>query len=85
LLSDEARAFERYDHLVNGRRGDSKVFLDVGLGRRPAMQARIEVDVGQILALLGREGFCGRTHFGGRLAGRRVRICGDSRLRIWVR
>jgi hypothetical protein len=57
LLSDEARTFERHDHLVNCRWGDSKILLDVGLCRRPAMQARIEVDVREILPLLGREAF----------------------------
>jgi hypothetical protein len=35
--------------------------LDVGFGRGPAVQPRIEVDIGQILALPGREGFCRRT------------------------
>jgi transposase len=64
LPSDEACAFERHHHLVNGRRGDLKILLDVGLGRRPAMQARIQVDIRQVLPLLGREGFCGRTHAG---------------------
>src|SRR5579859_5696844 len=43
---------------------DSKIFPDVGLGRRPAMQARIEVDVREILPLRGREGFCAWTHAG---------------------
>ena len=28
------------------------------------MQAGVEVDIRQVLALLGREGFCGRTHAG---------------------
>jgi hypothetical protein len=64
LPSDEACAFERHEHLVNGRWGDLKVLLDVGFGRRPAMQARIEVDIRQVLPLLEREGFCGRTHAG---------------------
>jgi len=64
LLSDEACTFKRHDHLVNGRWGDPKVLLDVGLGRWPAMQARIEVDVRQVLPLLWREDFFGRTHAG---------------------
>jgi transposase len=64
LPSDEACAFERNDHLMNGRRGDLKILPDVGLGRRSAMQTRIEVDVRQILPLLRREGFFGRTHAG---------------------
>src|SRR5262249_59929900 len=60
----QACTFERHDHLVNRRWGDSKILLDVGLCRRPAMQARIEVDVREILPLLGREGLCGWTHAG---------------------
>jgi transposase len=64
LLSDEACAFERHDHLVNCGWGDPKILLDVGLGRWSAVQARIEVDVGQILPLLGREDFYGWTHAG---------------------
>jgi hypothetical protein len=35
-----------------------------GFGRRPAVQARVCIDKRQILALLGREGFCRATHFG---------------------
>jgi len=38
--------------------------LDVGFRRRPAMQGRVQVDIRQVLPLLGREGFCGRTHAG---------------------
>jgi len=38
--------------------------LHVGFGRRPAVQARVGVDKRQVLALLGREGFCGVTHSG---------------------
>jgi hypothetical protein len=64
LPSDEACAFERYHHLVNGRRGDLKILLHVGFGWRPAMQAHVQVDVRQILTLFGREGFCGGTHAG---------------------
>ena len=62
MLSDEAGTFERYDHLVNCRWGDSKILLDVGFGRRPTMQMRIEMDVREILPLPGREGFCAGTH-----------------------
>ena len=58
LPSDEACSFKRQHHLVNGRRADAKILLHVGFGRWPAVQARIEVDIGQILALLGREVFC---------------------------
>jgi hypothetical protein len=35
----------------------STIFLDVGFGRGSAVQPRIEVDIGQILPLLGHEGF----------------------------
>jgi len=41
-----------------------KILLHVGFGRRPAVQARVKVDKRQILALLGREGFCRATHPG---------------------
>ena len=64
LPSDEACTFERQHHLVNGRRCDAKILLDVGFRRRPAMQARVQVDIRQVLPLLGRESFCGGTHTG---------------------
>jgi transposase len=38
--------------------------LHVGFCRRPTVQARVEVDKRQILALLGGEGFCRATHSG---------------------
>ncbi len=59
LSSDESGTFERQHHLVNRGRADTKILLHVGFGRRSAVQARVEVDKRQILALLGREGFCG--------------------------
>lgn len=52
LLSDQAVAFERQHHLVNGGRADAKILLHVGFGRGPAMQERVEVDKRQILSLL---------------------------------
>jgi hypothetical protein len=64
LTPDEACTFERQHHLVNGRRCDAKILPDVGFRRRPAMQTRVQVDIRQVLPLLGREGFCGRTHAG---------------------
>ncbi len=64
LSSDEPCSFERQHHLVNRRWGDAKILLHVGFGRRPAVQAGIEVDKGQLLALLGREAFCGATQTG---------------------
>src|ERR1700758_3741095 len=51
-------------HLVNRRWTDAEIFLHIGFGWRPAVQARVDVDKGQILALLGREGFSGATHAG---------------------
>src|SRR5665213_3788277 len=45
-------------------KADAEVELHVGFGRWPAMQPRIGVDERQILALLGRESFCRRTHAG---------------------
>jgi transposase len=64
LSSDEPCPFQRQHHLVNGGRAHAEVFLHVGFGRRPAVQARVEVNKRQILALLGREGFGVATHAG---------------------
>ena len=49
---------------MDGRRADAKILLHVGFGRRAAVQARIEVDKRQVLALHGRESFCRATHAG---------------------
>ena len=64
MTSDEAVPFEGDDHLVDRRRADAKILLHVDFGRRAAVQARIEVDKRQVLALLGRESFCRATHAG---------------------
>jgi hypothetical protein len=64
LPSDESCSFERQYHLVNRRWADAKILLHVGFGGRAAVQPRVEVDIGQILALLGREGFCASFEFG---------------------
>jgi transposase len=64
LPSDEASSFQRQHHLVNRRRADAEIFLHVGFGRGSPVQARLVVDKGQILPLLGGEGFCRRTHAG---------------------
>jgi transposase len=64
LSSDQARPFEGQHHLVNRGWADAEVFLHVGFGWRPAVQARVQVNKGQILALLGREGFSCATHAG---------------------
>jgi len=55
LSSDETCALESEDHVVDGRRGQAEVLLDVGFGGRPPMHTRVSVDEGQMLALLGRE------------------------------
>jgi hypothetical protein len=41
LPFDKAGSFERYHHLVNRGRTDPKILLQVGFGRRPAVQAWI--------------------------------------------
>ena len=64
LPSDESCAFEREHHLVNRRWADAKIFLHVRFGGRPAVQACVQVDKRQILALRGRKGFCSATHCG---------------------
>ena len=53
-----------YQHLVNRRWADPKVLPQVGLRRRPAVQASVGVDIRKILVLFGREVFCRATHFG---------------------
>jgi hypothetical protein len=45
---------------VNRRRADAKIFLRVGFGGRPAMQAHVQVDKRQILACLGVKAFAAR-------------------------
>jgi|SRR5580658_6977381 transposase len=64
LPFDEPCSFERQHHLVNRRRTDAKILLHVGFGWRPAMQAHVEVNKRQILALLSREVFYGATQTG---------------------
>ena len=62
LLCNEAGAFERQYHLVDRRRADPKILLHVGFRGRPTVQARVEVDKCQVLALLRRECCCRPTH-----------------------
>ena len=64
MSPDESLPFERQHHLMNRRWADTKILLHVGFGRRLTVQACVEVNKRQILALLGREGFSGRTHAG---------------------
>jgi hypothetical protein len=51
LTADQAGAFQGQDHLVHGRRSDLEMALHVGLSRGAAMNARVGVDEGQVLAL----------------------------------
>src|SRR5262245_23940144 len=46
--------------IVNRWWADAEVFLHVGFGRRTAVQPRVQVDIGQILALLGGKNFLER-------------------------
>lgn len=48
-------SFQRQHHLVSGGWGYGEMALDVGLGGGTAMNARIGVDEGQVLPLLGRK------------------------------
>jgi len=63
LSSNESRPLESEHHLVDGWWAHAEVSLQVGLGRRSAKDARIGIDEGQILTLLGRENWGGgRRH-----------------------
>ena len=55
--ADEALTFEGEDHLVDRRRADTEMVLQIGLGGRSAEDAGIGVDEGKILALLFGEGW----------------------------
>src|SRR3979490_66226 len=55
LAANETCAFEVEDHLVDGGRGYTEVALHLALSGRASMHARVGVDEGQVLALLGRE------------------------------
>jgi hypothetical protein len=48
---DEAARFERQDHLVHGRRRDSKVLLHLGLRWRVAVNFAVVIDERQVLPL----------------------------------
>ena len=52
LTANEAVSFEGNDHLMNRRRTDLEMTLDVGFGRWTPKHVRIGVDEGQVLALL---------------------------------
>ena len=55
LSPDQAGTLEGEHHLMHGRRADAEVALHIGLGRRPAVDARVSVDEGQVLPLRVRE------------------------------
>ncbi len=55
LSSNQARSFESEHHLVNRRRADAEVPLQVSFGGRPSEHVRVSVDESQILSLLGRK------------------------------
>jgi hypothetical protein len=61
LAADQAGAFQGQDHLVHGRRGDLEMALHVGLSRGAAMDARVGVDEGQVLALPVGEALSGHS------------------------
>ena len=52
LSADEAVPFEAENHLMDRRRADAEVALHVGFGRSLAEHAPVDVDEGQVLALL---------------------------------
>ena len=63
LTADQAFAFEGEDHLVDGRRADLEVALDLGFGGRTAGHFGISVDKRQIFSLPGGK-FAGVTGLG---------------------
>jgi hypothetical protein len=48
MTADVAKALQREDHLVHGRRAELEMALHVGLGRGTAVDAGIGVDEGQV-------------------------------------
>ena len=52
LSAEEACALEAENHLMDGRRGDAEVALHIGFGRSAAEHARVDIDEGQVVALL---------------------------------
>jgi hypothetical protein len=52
LTTDEAGTLEGDDHLVNGRGTNPEVALHIGFGGWTLEYVRIDIDEGQILALL---------------------------------
>jgi hypothetical protein len=60
LPSDKPCSLEGEHHLVDGGRADTEVPLQISFGGRPADHAGISIDEGQILTLLGCEGWNSR-------------------------
>jgi hypothetical protein len=56
---DQSGAFECKHHLMDGRRADAEVALQVGFGGRAAEDAGIGMDESKVLALLGGEAWSG--------------------------
>ena len=52
VTADEAVTLEAEDHLVNRRRADAEMALHISLGRGLMKHSRIDIDEGQIAALL---------------------------------
>ena len=52
MTSDEAVSFEGYDHLVDRRRADAEVALDVGFGGWASEHVGVGMDEGQVMTLL---------------------------------
>jgi len=52
LASDQSGAFEGKNHLMDRGRRHTKEALEIGLGRRSAVELRVGMDEGQILTLL---------------------------------
>jgi hypothetical protein len=60
LSSNHPRSFEGEHHLVNRRRADAEVSLQVSFGGRPPKHMCVSVDESQILPLLGRKAWRSR-------------------------
>ena len=52
LTSDEAVSFEGDDHLVDRRRADAEMALDVGFGGGPSEHVRVGMDESEVVPLL---------------------------------
>jgi hypothetical protein len=59
--ANQSASFQFHDHAMNGRGGDAKVALHVGLGGRSTVQQDVRMNEREILALLVRETGLGET------------------------